>query len=692
MPVIPLPQALELALQYHRAGRLAEAEPIYRQILAVNPFHTDALRLLGLIAYQAGQHETAVDLIGRAIAQNPREAGFHNDLGNALQCLQRFDEAAAAYHQALALEPGFVAVYNNLGNTLKGQGRLDEAVTAYRRALELQPDAAEIHSNLANVLVSQGRTGEAITAFQQALHFQPRFAMAANNLGNALFSSQQIDDAISAYRRAIEADPGMALAHNNLGNALKAKGCVHEALASYREAIRLEPALALAHNNLANVLKDEGEFDEALACFRRALAAAPEAADIRSNFLAALHDHPATRPAQLFEAHCEYDRLHAAPLRHTWQAHANSPDPDRPLRLGFVSSHFAAHPVGRFLIRPLENLDRAHFEIVCYSGSPRVDAMTERFQSVAALWRPVAGMSDEQLAALIRADRVDILFDLAGHTVGNRLLTFARKPAPVQITWLDYVGTTGLAAMDYILADSRQIPPGAEGFYRERVLRMPDAYICYDPLADAPAVTPLPALAPGHVTFGSFNTVAKISPPIIGAWARILQRVPQSRLILRNRGMDGPATVTRLREAFGDHSITADRLDFLGGATPLEILAGYGQIDIALDTFPYNGGLTTCEALWMGVPVITCPGEIFASRHGLTHLTAAGLTETIARDLDDYVARAGSLAGDLAHLARLRAALRDRVATSPLCDGKKFAVNLATLLRTAWRDWCASPA
>lgn len=692
MPPIPLPQALDLAMQFHRDGRLPEAEAIYRQILAVNPFHADALRLLGLIASHTGAHEQAVDLIHRAIAQNPREATFYNDLGNALQGLQRFEEACAAYRQALALQPDLVSAHNNLGNALKYQDRLDDAIAAYRRALELQPDLAEVHHNLANVLVDLGRLEEAVATFHRALHFQPAFPMAANNLGNALLSLHQVDDAIAAYRRALEIDPGFALAHNNLGNALKTNGRLDEAVASYREAIRLQPQLAMAQNNLGNALKDQGHLDEAVACFQRAIDADPTAADVHSNFLAVLHDRPETTLAQLFEAHCEYDRRHAAPLRTAWQPHANSRDPDRPLRLGFISSHFASHPVGRFLLRPLENLDRRLFEIICYSDSSRTDATTSRFQSVATAWRPVAGMSDPQLTELIRADGVDILFDLAGHTVANRLLVFARKPAPLQITWLDYVGTTGLAAMDYILADPRQIPPESARYYREKVLRLPDDYICYDPPTDAPDINTLPALDRGRITFGSFNTLAKISPQILGAWSRILQRIPASRLVLKNRGMDDPATVTRLRQSFGEHGVTSDRVELLGRSTPREVLASYQQIDIALDTFPYNGGLTTCEALWMGVPVITCHGEIFASRHGLTHLSAVGLTETIAHDLDDYIERAVALSQDLPHLATLRASLRDRVTVSPLCDGKKFAAHLATLLHQAWREWCSNPS
>jgi predicted O-linked N-acetylglucosamine transferase (SPINDLY family) len=300
----------------------------------------------------------------------------------------------------------------------------------------------------------------------------------------------------------------------------------------------------------------------------------------------------------------------------------------------------------------------------------------------------VIGLNHEQLAAQIRADRIDILFDLAGHTAGNRLLVFARKPAPIQVTWAGYVGTTGLAAMDYILADRYEIPPQSEMYYCERVLRMPDGYVCYDPPAYAPPVSPLPAQEKGYVTFAAFHNPAKITPQVVEVWAQVLNRLPRARLVLKYLGMDDPSVVGRLADLFAGQGIDKARLEFLGYSPHGEALAQYQRIDVALDTFPYNGGLTTCEAIWMGVPVVTCPGETFASRHSLSHLSNVGLTETIAGDLEEYVELAATLAGDLRRLAALRAGLRDRMASSPLCDGKRFAENFAEVLRGVWRHWC----
>ncbi len=291
------------------------------------------------------------------------------------------------------------------------------------------------------------------------------------------------------------------------------------------------------------------------------------------------------------------------------------------------------------------------------------------------------GTSDQRLAEQIRADRIDILFDLAGHTAHNRLLVFARKPAPIQITWIGYEGTTGLTAMDYLLADRHVVPEGTEHYYRERVLRMPEGYLCYEPPDAAASVGPLPSLTKGYATFGSFNNPAKITAEVATVWAKILRRAPTARLILKYRGLGDPSVKRRYLDLFAAHGVEPHRLELLSWSSYADYLATYQQVDVALDPFPFSGSATTCEALWMGVPVITCPGETFASRHSLSHLSNVGLTEMIAHDLDEYVEAAVSVAGNLPRLATLRAGLRERTAASPLCDGKRFASNLLTMLQ-----------
>jgi protein O-GlcNAc transferase len=652
------PETLALAIQHHQAGNLQAAEQLYRQIVETAPNEPQAWRLLGVASVQLGRRQAAEECFRRAVALAPSWADAHNSLGNVLREQGRFGEAVACYHRALELNPTYAEAYNNLGNVLNDQERWDDAAACLRRAIELRPD----------------------------------YALAYNNLGIALGYVGKHDDAVACFRRAIELRPDNAFAHNNLGNTLRDQGQAVEAAASYRRALKLQPNFAEAHGNLGTALQDQGELDEAIACFRRALELRPDFAAVRSNLLLALQYRPGVTLAELAAAHGEYDRAHAAPLQSTWRPHENARDRataagrSRPLRVGFVSPDLGRHAVGSFLIRLLENLDRGQCAAVCYSDRKIKDDMTTRIQAAATMWRDAIGLSDEQLAEQIRADRIDVLFDLAGHTAGNRLLAFARKPAPVQVTWCGYAGTTGLAAMDYILADRCTIPAGSESFYRERVLRMPDGFLCFEPPDEAPPVSPLPAMDGGCPTFAAFHNPPKITPRVVEVWARVLERVPAARLLLKYRGMDDPATMGRLTSAFAGRGIDPARLEFRGFSAPRERFADYHRVDVALDGFPYGGCTMTCEALWMGVPVVTLPGETFASRCSLSHLSNVGLTETIASNEDHYVEIAVSLAADLPRLAALRAGLRERMAASPLCDGRRFAENFTKLLRSVWQE------
>jgi predicted O-linked N-acetylglucosamine transferase (SPINDLY family) len=648
MPTIS--QALAIAIQHHQAGRLQAAEQIYRRILQAEPNQVEA----------------------------------HINLGAAFKEQGKLDEAVACYRRALELKPDLAEAHSNLGNALKQQGKLDEAVACHRRALELKPDFVEAHNNLGNALKDQGKLDEAVACFRRALELKPGFAAAHNNLGNVFNDEGKLHEAIACFRRALELKPDFAEAHNNLGNALEGQGRLDDAVACCRRALELKPDYVEAHNSLGIALIDQGRLDEAIACYRRALELKPDFAATHDNVLSTLQYCTGVTPAALAEAHAEYDRRYAAPLCGAFARRESVPDRHGRLRLGFVSPDLGRHPVGYFLVRVLENLSQEQHETICYSDRIVKDDLTHRLQAAATQWRDVIGMSDQRLAEQVREDRIDILFDLAGHTAHNRLLVFARKPATIQVTWAGYVGTTGLKAMDYLLADHYEIPPGAERHYQERVLRMPEGYVCYDPPAYAPAVTSLPALDRGQVTFGCFNKPAKITPQAIDVWAKILRRLPRARLVLKYKGCNDNGVVRRFAALFVAHAVDPGRIELLGYSPHAELLAEYNRIDLALDSFPYSGGLTTCEALWMGVPVVTCPGETFASRHSLSHLSNVGLTETIAEDLDEYVELAVSLAGDLPRLAALRAGLRQRMAGSPLCDGKRFAANLASVLQGAW--------
>ncbi len=684
-----IPEMLSSAVGHHQAGHLPAAEQLYRQVLVANPNQADAWNLLGVVHVQRGRHDDGAECIRRALALRPGWAEAHYNLGWAYREQWKTAEAAACLRRAIELKPDYLEAHDALASVYQEQEKLDQAVALHRRTIELNPNYAAAYNNLGVTLAAQGRVDEGVASCRRALELKPDFPEAYNNLGIVLKSQGKLDEAVACYRRGLQCRPDLAELHNNLGVALAAARNLDEAVECHRRAIELKPDYAEAHANLGAAFKDRGQLDEAVACYRRALQLKPDYAEAQSDLLATLQNRDGVTLAELAAAHREFDRVHGEPWRGQWGRYDGVRDPARRLRVGFVSPDLGRHPVGYFLVGCLEHLDPGRCESVCYSSRvAKVDDMTARLRAAAALWRDVAWLGDGQLAEQIRSDRIDILFDLAGHTAYNRLLVFARKPAPIQVTWAGYVGTTGLAAMDYILANRYEIPPQAEAFYCERVLRMPDDYICYDPPGYAPAVSPLPAMESGHATLAAFHNPAKITPQVVAVWARILKRLPGARLLLKYVGMDAPSVRGRYAGLFAAHGIDASRLEFLGFSPHAEAMAEYRRVDVTLDTFPYSGGLTTCESLWMGAPVVTCPGETFAGRHSLSHLSNVGLTETIARDLDQYVETAAALAGDLPRLAALRAGLRERMAGSPLCDGKRFAENLMMILRGVWRDWC----
>jgi predicted O-linked N-acetylglucosamine transferase (SPINDLY family) len=679
---------LQTAIGHHQAGRLAEAEGIYRQILDHAPDHAGALHGLGCLAIETGHAGAAIELIGRAIAIEPTAAAYHCDLGNALWSWGRIDDAIAAYRQAVELKPDFFQALSNLGSALTATGAFDEAIAACRRATELKPDWPQALNNLGHALTRKGALDEAITACRRAIELKPDFPQAHSNLGDALTRKGAFDQAIVACRQAIELAPDSVEAHNTLGVALMMICEFDDAIATYRRAIELKPDFFGALTNLAGAWLAQGDHRRADQAFRHALALRPEHIDAQSGLLLSLHYQDGVTLAGLGRAHAEWYERHASRQGRRWERSTFDRDPDRPLRLGFLSGDLRRHPVGYFLVRAVENLDNKLFTTFCYSNDLSYDDLSARIARATSAWYNVGGLSDDALAARIGTDQVDILFDLSGHTFGNRLLVFERRPAPIQISWIGYVGTTGMRSMDYLIADRFHVPPGVEAHYCETVLRMPDGYVCYDAPAEAPSIGPLPALERGQVTFGCFNSVSKLTPAVIALWARLIGSVPGSRLVLAAQGLNGSIAREWITAAFVSAGGDPHQLELRGAKRWHELLNAYNTIDVALDPFPYSGGLTTCEALWMGVPVVTCPGETFAGRHALSHLSNVGLTETIAADDREYIEVARRLAGDLPHLAELRAGLRERVARSPLCDGPRFGRHLMMLLREIWRERC----
>jgi predicted O-linked N-acetylglucosamine transferase (SPINDLY family) len=672
--------------------RFDEAAAAFQRALTLRPSFYQAAYNLGYVRQVQENWEAAAQAYEHALTLEPNLSEAENNLGLVLQMQGLVRPAVEAYRRAQKLPPFNPRASYNLGLALQSLGCIDEAIEAYQAAIRHEPSLHDAASNLGILLHNRGRLEEAVQAYQNALMVKPDFAQAENNLGNALRTQGKLREAIAAYRRALAILPTYAEAECNLGLSYHSTGRLDEAVVAYRRALELRPEFAEAENNLGNTLLAQGFYEEALQSYRHALAIRPSYVAAHSNLLMCEQYRPGATLAGLARMHAEWDQQHAAPLRdrETPATCVLDPDrdPERTLRIGFLSPDLRQHPVGFLLVRALEHLDPRQFEVFCYQARADRDELSDRLQAASKGWSLIVGLDDDELARKIREDRIDILFDLSGHSADHRLLVFARRPAPIQMTWIGYVGTTGLRTIDYLIADRFHIPPGAEEHYHEKVLRMPDGYVCFDPPATAPEVGPLPALGTGHVTFGSFNNVSKLTSEVIALWAAIVQRLPGSRLMLVSPPLSGATTRQRISDAFTAAGGDLAQLELCGTKRRHELLAMYNTIDVALDPFPYSGGVTTCEALWMGVPVVTCPGETFASRHSLSHLSNIGLTETIAANHEEYVDRAARLAQDLPHLAELRAGLRERMARSPLCDGERFAGQLMTVLRDVWRQWC----
>ena len=588
-----------------------------------------------------------------------------------------------SFERALALKPDYAEAHTNLGNILRDQGKLSDAAARYQRALALKPDFPDAHNNLGNTLKDQGKLGDAVRHYQRAFALRPEFPEAHNNLGNALAAQGKLGDAVAQYQRALALRPEFADAHNNLGNTLAALGKLGDAVAHYQRALALKPDYAEAHNNLGNALKDQGRLADAVMNYKRALALKSDYAEAYSNLALCLNYCDKTTAGELFAVHRDWNERFSPPASSS-VTYANKREPGQQLRVGYVSPDFRQHSVAYFIEPLLREHDRQVVDVHCYADVVRPDAATARLRAYSDHWLETIGLSDGDLAERIRTDGIDILVDLAGHTAKNRLCVFARKPAPVQVTWLGYPNTTGLDAMDYRLVDAVTDPVGeADACASETLIRLDGGFLCYGAGKDDPEPAAPPLMTTGTVTFGSFNNPAKLSNTTLDVWARLLDRLPQARLLLKGTPFVDAGTRALFLSRLGERKVSAERVELLASQpSRAEHLALYQRVDIALDPFPYNGTTTTCEALWMGVPVITLRGDRHAGRVGASLLTQAGLTDWIAGSVEDYLQIAAKLAGDRAQLRDLRHSLRPRLASSPLCDGRAFARKVEAAYRT----------
>ena len=572
---------------------------------------------------------------------------------------------------------------------LHADGRVAEAEALYREVLAADPHNPHALHLMGVLALQRGDFERAYGLIGYAVRFRPNFPQALSNLGVVLEHLNRPADAEAAYREAIRLKPDYTDAHNNLGNALRKQGKLREAAGAYRAAARLRPNDPASALGLAIAAQERGDTEGAVAHFRRWSGLQRDNPAAASDLLFALLHHPSYTPEELFAEHRRWSESFERPLRGTWFPHPNDREPARPLRVGYVSPDFREHPTARFVEPVLAHHDRAQLITVCYSDARRPDAVTERLRVLAAEWRETAGLPDEHLAAHIRRDGIDVLVDLTGHMAGNRLPVFARRPAPVQVTWL-YPHSTGLEVMDWRITDDLCDPDelGTAQFHTERLLRLDGCAWCYRPTDDSPAVGPLPADRNGFVTFGSLNRLAKVSPPVARLWARVLDAVPDSRLLVLAPGGEANDSARRLFEQAG---VPPARLALAAHRPRPQYLALMGEeVDIALDPFPYAGTTTTCDLLWTGVPVISLVGRTAVSRVGLDLLTAIGLPDLAADTPDTYVAAAAGLAADRPRLRGLRSTLRATMQGSPLRNESDFTRRLEVAYRRAWVVWCDS--
>ena len=681
----------------------------------------EAWFLLGISNNRLGLIDESVRCFQEATIIQPEQPEIHYNLAKAYELQGDIDAALQGFRNVLRLKPDFVLAYTKLGTLHESQGELDKSLENYLEAARLEPHRADAHYNLGRVLKEMRRYEEAATSFQAAIKLKPDFVQAIYNLGTVYHLLGDAKSAMEMYKNAILLQQDHLAAYIGLGNALKELGFIDHAIECYRHIIVLKPDLPGAYHNLAVMLKSQGKLEAAEDLIKKELQLQPgsveaqivlaqiRVAQVRvresiaplEKLLALKPDDVVVASALLFSMHYlpEYsaEDISAATAKcvacfnrseHHFTPPAKSPDPQRRLRVGYVSGDLYNHPVGYFVETVLAHYDESHYEIFCYYNYNKYDELTTRLQKYADHWQRVAGRSDDEVAQQIREDGIDLLIDLSGHTGRNRLGVFSLKPAPVQITWLGYFATTGLNAMDYIIADRYVIPPDEERTYTEKVVRLPNTYLCFSPPDIDMESGDLPALATGDVTFASFNNNAKLTEEVVACWSRILRAIPRARLYLKYPPFGDTDIQNRYQGLFADQGVDSERIIFSGASPRKEFLATYREVDIALDPYPYTGGTTTLEALWMGIPVISLCGDRFLSRIGVSILTNIGLTECVVDSEDAYVAQAIALASDLPRLAVLRNSLRSRLLSSRICDGPGFTRDLEAAYRRMWEAWC----
>jgi predicted O-linked N-acetylglucosamine transferase (SPINDLY family) len=680
-------EAFARAHTLHQNGFASEAQAVCRDVLRKVPRHFHALQLLGVIEYQSGRYEEAERLLRQALSVEPRSVAALSNRGVVLHELKRFDEALACYDKALAIQRDCAEAISNGANALAQLGRFEEAVERYDKAIAVRPGYAEAYSNRANALFHLRRYDEALASCDKALALKPNDADALANRGNALGALRRFEEALASHDRALALNPRLSTAWVGRGNALLPLERHGEALAAYQNALAAQPDNVNALVQLAHLHARHGRVAEAIACYDRALAIKPDFADAISN-KAFILDFASDVDVEQQQAARKYWWRHigAKLADRSRFVHGNDPDPARRLVLGYVSADFRRHSAAATFRPVLQHHDRTQFEIICYSCSIAQDERTEEFRRIADRWVDASQLSDQMLAERVFSDKIDILIDLSGHSAGNRLGTFARKPAPVQVTAWGHATGTGLPTIDYLFGDPVTIPEDVRPFFAEKLYDLP----CIITAEPPPGLRPSdpPVLANGYVTFGVFNRMSKVSDDAVAVWVDILDRVPRSRLLMKDGALDDEAVRGGLRDRFAEHGLSPDRIDLLGYTPREQHLAAFAKVDICLDPFPQNGGVSTWEALHMGVPVVAKLGRVPVSRLSGAILASLGLNDWVAQSVDEYAAIAAAGASQPERLRELRHGLAPTIANSASGNGVRYTRAVEQAYRAMWQDYC----
>ena len=694
-----------LGLALSRQGENAQAIDCYRRVLSRGPNNPHGHYNLGLALKSAGDREEAAKHFREALRIQPDFVEAMNDLANTLVEQDRLVDAVALYQQALHVRPQYAEAHHNFGVVLTKLERFSEAIDHYREAVRFKPDFRDAHNNLGSLLARDGRWSEAAGHYYQVLRLQPNNTVAYTSVGRALAQQGKHAEALTFYQRALQLSPNEPLAHCDVGDALADMYELDQAVAAYKKALEIDPESADAHFKLSNVWLSKGRPTEAVASLRQALKFKPEMTQAQHNFLFSLNHDPDADLDEVFAEHrkwgkacCSEESLNVRSAEcevrsrkggdHGFR-NSDSELINRRLRIGYMSPDFRQHALNRYLQPVLTHHDREKFEVYCYSEVKKPDVVTAALQRLVHAWCSTRNVSDESVAAQIREDSIDILVDLAGHTAGNRLRVFALKPGPVQATWLGYLNTTGLATVDYRITDEVLDPPGQPTRDTEQLMRLPGGFCCFSPPTDAPDIGPLPALSRRYLTFGSLHSLFKLNARVLDLWCEVLRALPTSRLLIFRDTLAG-TVVEHLRNEFTQRGIDPARLDLRTGSGAPGYLGIYSQIDVSLDVFPWTGGVTTCESLWMGVPMLSIAGPRPAQRNTAAILANVGLSQWAVTTPKEFVAKARSLPHELDQLSHLRGELRQRM-TATICDAARFTRGLEDAYRTMWRTAISSP-